>query len=63
MHDDQPKPIDVADLSLVEVSAAATLGHSVAATPYVWREPEQLPRRPWIYGRWLLRGTVACVVG
>lgn len=62
MHDDQPKPIDVADLSLVEVSAAATLGHSVAATPYVWREPEQLPRRPWIYGRWLLRGTVACVV-
>ena len=34
----------------------------VKATPYVWREPMSLPRRPWIYGQWFLRGAVACLV-
>ncbi len=40
----------------------ATLGHPIAASPYQWREPGTLPRRSWILGRWLLRGTLACVV-
>ncbi len=35
---------------------------TVKATPYAWREPMSLPRRPWIYGQWFLRGTVACLV-
>jgi hypothetical protein len=34
----------------------------VSATPYSWRDPATIPPRPWVYGRWLLRGTVACVV-
>lgn len=42
--------------------AAAGQGHTVEATPYRWRDPAALPRRPWVYGRWFLRGTVACVV-
>ena len=32
------------------------------ATAYVWRDPSTIPPRPWVYGRWFLRGTVACVV-
>lgn len=34
----------------------------VQATPYSWRDPATIPPRPWVYGRWFLRGTVACVV-
>ena len=34
----------------------------IRATPYAWRDPSTIPPRPWIYGRWLLRGTIACVV-
>lgn len=34
----------------------------VSATPYCWRDPATIPPRPWVYGRWFLRGTVACVV-
>ncbi|MBA4092063.1 MAG: hypothetical protein C0494_15935 [Sphingobium sp.] len=35
---------------------------AIQATPYVWRDPATIPPRPWVYGRWFLRGTVACVV-
>jgi len=41
---------------------AAGSAANIAATPYRWREPSKIPQRPWIYGRWFLRGTVACVV-
>ncbi len=34
----------------------------VNATPYAWRDPESIPARAWIYGRQLLRGSVALVV-
>lgn len=34
----------------------------ISATPYQWRDPATIPLRPWVYGRWFLRGTVACVV-
>ena len=37
-------------------------GPQIAATPYEWRDPKHIPPRPWVFGRWLLRGTVACVV-
>lgn len=34
----------------------------IKATPYAWRDPASIPLRPWAYGRWFLRGTIACVV-
>lgn len=34
----------------------------ISATPYQWRDPATIPMRPWVYGRWFLRGTVACIV-
>ena len=34
----------------------------IEASPYEWRDPVNIPKRPWIFGRWLLSGTVACVV-
>ncbi|MCD2324984.1 helicase RepA family protein [Sphingomonas sp. IC-56] len=34
----------------------------IHATPFVWRDPRAIPVRPWVYGRWLLRGTVTAVV-
>lgn len=35
---------------------------SISASPYVWCEPEALPLRPWVLGRWLLRGVVTGVI-
>lgn len=35
---------------------------AISASPYVWRDPRDIPLREWIYGRWFLRGTVACLV-
>jgi hypothetical protein len=34
----------------------------ISATPYRWREPATIPLRPWVLGRWLLRGTIAAAV-
>jgi len=31
-------------------------------TPFVWQDPSSLPRRPWVYGRHLLRKQVAVTV-
>lgn len=31
-------------------------------TPFIWQDPNTLPRRPWIYGRHLLRKQVAVTV-
>ncbi|SFF17081.1 plasmid and phage replicative helicase [Sulfitobacter brevis] len=31
-------------------------------TPFIWQDPSGLPRRPWIYGRHLLRKQVAVTV-
>ena len=41
---------------------ANSVGTGISATPYMWREPSQIPTRQWIYGKWLLRGTVACII-
>jgi len=38
------------------------LGPINGARPYVWRDPETIPPRKWLYGRELLRGTVTVVV-
>jgi hypothetical protein len=34
----------------------------IEATPYIWRDPETIPPRPWVLGRWLLLCTAATVV-
>ena len=34
----------------------------ITATPFAWRDPHLIPERPWVFGRWLLRGTVTAVV-
>ncbi|UWR33734.1 helicase RepA family protein [Sulfitobacter sp. W027] len=31
-------------------------------TPFIWQDPNSLPRRPWVYGRHLLRKQVAVTV-
>ena len=34
----------------------------IKASPFRWPDPAALPRRPWIFGRWLLRETVCAIV-
>ncbi len=34
----------------------------ISATPYTWRDPADIPERPWLYGRWLLCGAPTAVV-
>lgn len=51
------------DLGALATKALDELGPKViTATPYSWRDPETLPRRPWIYGRQLLRGSVFVLI-
>lgn len=38
------------------------LGQPLAPTPFHWRDPTEIPARPWLLGRWLLRGTVTAIV-
>jgi hypothetical protein len=44
------------------VKAAIEQSNKIKATPYGWRDPTKIPRRQWVFGRWLLKGTVAVVV-
>ncbi len=62
MDDTDSMTVDVATLPPGEVTVLATLGHTIKATPYGWRDPATVPSRQWIYGRWFLRGTLACIV-
>jgi hypothetical protein len=54
--------------ALASISEVATIAETqkqaeaISATPYVWRNPENLPARPWAFGRWLLFNTIACIV-
>jgi hypothetical protein len=34
----------------------------ISATPYRCRDPKEMPLRPWVYGRQLLRGSLSLVV-
>lgn len=57
---------------MLDYAAASGLGESVLAhpaidaavraTPYVWRDPDAIPPRHWVYGHQLLRGSVAVIV-
>jgi hypothetical protein len=44
------------------VKAAIEQANKIQATPYGWRDPTKIPRRQWVFGSWLLKGTVAVVV-
>lgn len=44
------------------VGTAVADSPKIRATPFRWPEPSSLPRRPWIFGRWLLRDTVCAIV-
>lgn len=35
---------------------------TIQAKPYRWRRPGDIPPRPWLYGRLLMRGTVSATV-
>lgn len=35
---------------------------AIRAKPFEWRDPKELPERPWLYGRLMLRGSVTAIV-
>ncbi|MDA0892796.1 MAG: AAA family ATPase [Proteobacteria bacterium] len=35
---------------------------TIKATPFQWRDPASIPTRPWLFGQWLLQGTVASLI-
>lgn len=45
-----------------QVVNAATFPDKITPTPFEWIDPKAIPLRPWIFGRWLLRRTVATLV-
>lgn len=52
----------LAESALLPIKPDPALPPKITATPYQWRDPETIPLRPWVLGRWLLRRTVAAVV-
>lgn len=43
-------------------AAPAAAPVTIAASPFRWPAQHTLPRRPWVWGRWLLLGTVSAIV-
>lgn len=43
-------------------SPAAREPMKITASPFRWPDHRTLPRRPWVWGRWLLLGTVSAIV-
>jgi hypothetical protein len=44
------------------VPAAAAEPVKISASPFRWPDHRTLPRRPWVWGRWLLLSTVSAIV-
>lgn len=44
------------------VAAATGDQAKITASPFRWPDHRTLPRRPWVWGRWLLRSTVSAIV-
>lgn len=42
--------------------SAATEPVKITASPFRWPDHRSLPRRPWVWGRWLLLSTVSAIV-
>ena len=43
-------------------SQAGNEGDRLRATPFGWPDPAQIPPRPWVFGKWLLRGTATGLI-
>lgn len=43
------------------IEALAT-ENAIDPSPFCCRDPATIPPRPWLYGRWLLRGTVGLII-
>ncbi len=50
------------DLRALVAATLARGARPIAATPYLWRDPATIPPRPWVFGRWFLRGTATAVI-
>lgn len=46
----------------VGAPAPAADAVKIVASPFRWPDNRSLPRRPWVWGRWLLRSTVSAIV-
>lgn len=46
----------------VSTTAADAEPVQISASPFRWPAPHTLPRRPWVWGRWLLLSTVSAIV-
>ena len=57
----QSPRLDFADVKPLP-APRTTATPTITATPYVWRDPATIPPRSWVYGRYLLRGTVTAFV-
>jgi hypothetical protein len=67
-------PVDFADLPACATKAmimkkygqdgvdAMQAQQAALAMPYLWKNPAKLPRRPWLFGYWLLRGEVTALI-
>ena len=72
MNDDPPPRPETPDekrrreLNVVKLDPGggwrSHVGPDLAATPYVWTEPEMIAMRQWLYGRHLIRGAVSALV-
>jgi hypothetical protein len=52
-------PAAAADIGNPGGSSATPI---IKATPYIWREPNTIPRRQWLYGYHLVRRFVSCTI-
>jgi hypothetical protein len=43
------------------LASTKSISTLISAAPYRWREPASIPRRQWLFGRWLLRGEVTAI--
>lgn len=50
------------DLVALLAASQKTIRPSIEASPFVWRNPSEIPTRPWLFGRWLLQGMLGCLI-
>ena len=50
------------DLLKLAKAALEQARPTIQATPFQWRDPASIPTRPWLFGQWLLQGTVASLI-
>ena len=58
----QPRKIDLKRKEDGQGAGEAPKEVHFTAKPFPWADPAAIPPRPWVYGRWLLRGAVTAVI-